>query len=177
MMRGLRQGEALGLRWADVDLDQGKLRVSQALQVVSGKFHFVEPKSERSKRTIALPQIAVSAVRRHRARQIQERLLSGSRWQDSDLVFTTTVGTPIHPRNLVRHFHRTLERAGLPRKRFHDLRHTCASLLLAQGVQPRVVMEILGHSQISLTMDTYSHVIPGLQEDAANQMDAILRNK
>ena len=90
------------------------------------------------------------------------------------LVFATAAGTPIHPRNLVRHFHRTLEKACLSKKRFHDLRHTCASLLLEQGVQPRVVMEILGHSQISLTMDTYSHVIPALTREAASHMDAIL---
>jgi integrase len=90
------------------------------------------------------------------------------------LIFTSTIGTPIHPRNLVRHFHGVLEAAGLPRKRFHDLRHTCASLLLVQGVQPRVVMEILGHSQISITMDTYSHVMPTLQQDAASRMNALL---
>jgi integrase len=171
---GLRQGEALGLRWGDIDLNSGTLRVRSALQWLYGKPHFVEPKTERSRRSIALPRVAIDALRPHRTRQFEERLIAGSSWQEHGLVFATTVGSPIHPRNLVRHFHRTLEKAGLPKKRFHDLRHTCASLLLAQGVQPRVVMEILGHSQISLTMDTYSHVIPALTREAANHMDAIL---
>ncbi len=90
------------------------------------------------------------------------------------MVFLTTIGTPMDTRNLTRHFNRVLNEAGLPQKRFHDLRHTCASLLLAQSVHPRVVMEILGHSQISLTMDTYSHVIPGLQKEAADRIDALL---
>jgi integrase len=171
---GLRRGEALGLKWDDVDLDDGSLKVRRALQALKGGIKFVEPKSARSRRVIALPSIAVQALRRHRAWQSQERLLAGSRWQDQGLIFTSTIGTPIHPRNLVRHFHGVLEAAGLPRKRFHDLRHTCASLLLVQGVQPRVVMEILGHSQISITMDTYSHVMPTLQQDAASRMNALL---
>ncbi len=109
-----------------------------------------------------------------RVRQLQERLLAGSRWQDHELVFPTTIGTPMDARSLTRHFKKTLEKAGLPPKRFHDLRHTCASLLLAQDVHPRVVMEILGHSQISLTMDTYSHVIDELQNEAAAKIDALL---
>ena len=110
----------------------------------------------------------------HRARQLQERLLAGTKWQDTGYVFASTIGTPLDPRNVTTHFGRVLKKAGLPKKRFHDLRHTCASLLLAQGVHPRVVMEILGHSQISMTMDTYSHVIPELQDDAAAKMDALL---
>ena len=171
---GLRQGEALGLRWEDIDFDAGRLTVRVALQRLDGRLQLVEPKTVRSRRTIALPQTAVSALRTHRAQQLQERLFAGSRWQGTGLVFTTTFGTPIDARNLTRQFHRILREADLPRIRFHDLRHTCASLLLAQGVHPRVVMEILGHSQISLTMDTYSHVIPALQREAAGQMDEIL---
>jgi integrase len=105
---------------------------------------------------------------------VQERLLAGSRWQETGLVFTTAIGTPLDGGSVTHRFQRMLERAGLPRLRFHDLRHACASLLLAQGVHPRVVMEILGHSQISLTMNTYSHVIPALQREAAERMDAVL---
>ncbi len=172
---GLRQGEALGLDWSDLDLDGRTLRVRTSLQVISGEFVFQEPKTKKSRRTITLPECAVSALRLHRARQIQDRLKAGKRWQEHGLVFTTSIGTPIHPRNLVRHYHRVLREANLPKKRFHDLRHTCASLLLAQGVQPRVVMEVLGHSQISLTMDTYSHVLPHVKDDAARQIDAILK--
>lgn len=174
---GLRQGEALGLRWEDVDLDTGTITVRKALQRLNGVFELVEPKTARSRRTIALPQTAVTALRVHRTRQLQERLLAGSKWCENGLVFTNTFGTPIDASNLIRHFHRALVAAGLPRKRFHDLRHTCASLLLAQGVHPRVVMDILGHSQISLTMDTYSHVIPALQREAASQMDVLLSNQ
>jgi hypothetical protein len=108
---------------------------------------------------------------------LEDRLLAGSRWRDDPrrLVFTTTVGTPMDGIAVTRRFQSLLEGAGLPRQRFHDLRHACASLLLAQGVAPRVVMETLGHSQISLTLNTYSHVIPALGRAAADQMDAVLR--
>ncbi len=174
---GLRKGEALGLRWQDVNLDAGTLKVRVALQLINGKLQLVQPKTARSRRTIALPQSSVVALRAHRARQLEERLLAGPRWKDSGLVFPSSVGTPMNPRNLNRHFERVLNKTGLPRKRFHDLRHTCATLLLAQDVHPRVVMEILGHSQISLTMDTYSHVVPSLQREAADRMDTLLAQK
>ncbi len=172
--RRLRRGEALGLRWTDVDLDTSTLKVRTSLQRVDGRLQLVEPKTARSRRTIALPQSAIIALRHHRVRQLQERLLAGQRWHDTGMVFTTTIGTPLDPRNVYRHFQRALAEAGLPQKRFHDLRHTCATLLLAQGVHPRGVMDILGHSQIALTMDTYSHVIPALQREAAGRMDALL---
>ena len=171
---GLRQGEALGLRWTDLELDGGTLSVRTALQRIGGKLCLVEPKTARSRRTITLPPVVVSALRLHRARQLQERLLAGANWQDTGLVFTTTIGTPMDARNLTKRFQKALKGAGLPKKRFHDLRHTCASLLLVQGVHPRVVMEILGHSQMSLTMDTYSHVMPTLQQEAAGLMEALL---
>jgi integrase len=173
---GLRQGEALGLRWEDVDMDKCTLRVRYALQRIDGKPQLVEPKTQKSRRTIFMPQVTVNALRAHRVRQLEERLVAGTRWKEQGLVFTSTIGTPLDPRNAFRLFQEALQRAGLPHIRFHDLRHTCASLLLAQGVHPRVVMETLGHSQISLTMDTYSHVIPALQRDAADRMDALLSN-
>ncbi|MBT5049007.1 MAG: site-specific integrase [Rhodospirillaceae bacterium] len=171
---GLRKGEALGLHWDDVDFDVATVRVRKALQRVNGSLQLVDPKSTRSRRTVSIPEIAVVSLRMHRARQLQERLLAGSRWQECGLVFTSTIGTPFDPRNVNRHFSRTLKQVSLPHQRFHDLRHGCATLLLAQGVHPRVVMDILGHSQISLTMDTYSHVIPELQQRAASEMDSIL---
>ena len=164
---GLRKGEVLGLRWDDIDLEKGTLTVRSSLQRIDGKLTLVEPKSKQSRRTVAMPRTVASALRLHRARQLQERLLAGSRWQDRGLVFPTTIGTPMDTRNLTRHFKRALSEADLPSLRFHDLRHSCASLLLAQGIHPRVVMEILGHSQISLTMNTYSHVIDDLQREAA----------
>jgi integrase len=118
----------------------------------------------------------LEALRAHRVRQLEERLVAGSRWKDTgmNLAFTTTVGTPIDGVKLTRRFQDRLNRASLPRLRFHDLRHGAASLLLAHGVHPRVVMELLGHSQISLTLNTYSHVIPQLTRDAADRMNAVL---
>jgi len=171
---GLRKGEALGLRWEDVDFDSAQLSVRYSMQRIDGKLQLVETKTKRSRRTISMPDSVVSALRQHRARQLQERLLAGGKWQDTGLVFTTTIGTPIDGRKVSGHFKAILKEAGLPQKRFHDLRHTCASLLLAQGVHPRVVMDILGHSTIGMTMNTYSHVIPALQQNAAALMDALL---
>ncbi len=171
---GLRQGEALGLHWQDVDLEAGTLRVRVALQIIDKQPRFVEPKTVKSRRTIDLPPVTVAALRRHKARQLEERLRAGTAWQDWGLVFTTSIGTPLDGTNVRHYFARILKRAELPRIRFHDLRHTCASLLLAQGVHPRMVMEILGHSQIGLTMNTYSHVMPTLRQEVAAQMEAIL---
>jgi integrase len=171
---GLRQGEALGLRWQDVDIDQRTLRINHALQRVDGEVRLVEPKTIRSRRTLPLPESVIQSLRSHRVRQKEERLKAGEHWQEGGFVFTTTIGTPLDPRNVLREYHAALKRTGLPRFRFHDLRHSCASLLLAQGVQPRTVMEILGHSQISLTMNTYAHVMPSMMRDAADAMDKAL---
>jgi len=173
---GLRQGEILGLAWTDIDFEAATLTVRHALQRVDGQLTLGEPKSVTSRRVVALPNLVVDALRAHRTRQRQGRLLAGSRWHDDPrgFVFTTTVGTPMDGIAVTRRFQAILVSAGLPRQRFHDLRHACASLLLAQGVSPRVVMETLGHSQISLTLNTYSHVIPALGRAAAEHMDAVL---
>jgi len=173
---GLRQGEILGLAWDDIDLVAGTLTVRHALQRVNGKLELVEPKSTTSHRVVALPAFVAEGLRAHRTRQRTERLIAGSRWHNDQrgLVFTTSVGTPMDGIAVTRRFQALLATAGLPRQRFHDLRHACASLLLAQGVAPRVVMETLGHSQISLTLNTYSHVIPALGRAAAEQMDLVL---
>jgi integrase len=171
---GMRQGEILGLRWEDVDFGEGIVRVRFNLQRIGGKPQFVEPKTARSRRTIRLPQVAIASLAAHRSRQEEERLLAGTRWQDWGLVFTSSIGTPLESCNVNHRFQALAKEAGLPKLRFHDLRHTAATLLLAQGVHPRLVMEILGHSQISLTMNTYSHVIPAMQEEVAAKMDAIL---
>ena len=171
---GLRQGEILGLRWADVDLAARTMQVRAALQRVDGQFAFVEPKSATSRRTVSLPAIVGTALVAHRARQAAEPERCRPSGAFADLVFTTSVGRPLDGINVTRRFQRILRAAGLPRQRFHDLRHACASLLLAQGVPARVVMETLGHSQISLTLNTYSHVIPALGREAASRMDEVL---
>ncbi|HET8630265.1 MAG TPA: site-specific integrase [Thermomicrobiales bacterium] len=173
---GLRQGEALGLRWQDVDVDAGVLHVRVALQRLRGDGpRLVEPKTRRSRRSLPLPPAVATQLRAHRGRQREERLLAGREWQGDhwDLVFCTALGRPLDARHVVYAFKRHLRRAGLPDIRFHDLRHSCASLLLAQNVHPRVVMETLGHSTITLTMNTYAHVLPEAQRQAAALMDGL----
>jgi integrase len=123
-----------------------------------------------------LPTFVSTALRDHRRRQAQERLAAGEAWQDSGLVFATADGKPLDGMNLTHHFQRLPRRAGLPKRRFHDLRHSCATVLLGQHVPARVVMEILGHSQISVTMNTYSHVLPVMQEEEAGLMEAWWRD-
>jgi integrase len=172
---GLRQGEALGLWWEDIDLDAGLLRIRRALQRQHGAgLVFTDPKTTRSRRAVALPDPLVQVLREHRVRQEKERITAGSLWRGSPCVFTSTVGTPVEPRNDYREFKKLLARAGLPAVRLHDLRHTAASLLLAQNVPARVVMEILGHSQIALTMNTYSHVAPEVSREAADRLARML---
>ncbi|HVC77484.1 MAG TPA: site-specific integrase [Candidatus Micrarchaeaceae archaeon] len=172
---GLRQGEALGLMLSDLDLEVGTLRVRRASQRIPHQgTQLVETKTERSRRTLVMPRIVISALRSHRARQALERLAAGEKWVDLDLVFPSERGTLADGPNVTHRFHKLLKRADLPPMRFHDLRHACASLLLVQSVDPRVVMETLGHSQISLTMNTYSHVLPALQWEAADKMESVL---
>jgi integrase len=170
---GLRQGEALGLRWQDTDLTSGTLRVQKALQRVDGTLQLVEPKTAQSRRTLTMPEIVIASLKTHQERQILERAAAGSRWVESGLVFATSKGTPLDARNVTRQFKGLLASADLPDMRWHDLRHSCASLLLAQQVPPRVVMETLGHSQISQTM-RYSHIVPALRSQAAEAMNAVL---
>ena len=172
---GLRRGELLGLRWSDVDLDVPILRVRQSVQRIH-KIGLVTgpPTSSRSRRDIPLPAFAVRVLREHRLKQAEERLALGPYWVNSGLVFTSSVGTPYEPRNLARNLDELQREADVRRIRFHDMRHTCASLLLAQGVPTRVVMDVLGHSQFSITMDLYSHVMPSALMEAAQAMDRAL---
>ena len=172
---GLRQGEALALRWEDVDLERQTLRVEAAMQRVDRTLQRVEPKTQRSRRTIPLPGVAVEALRAHRVRQIEERLLAGDRWREHGLVFTTSIGTPLDGVTVTHRFQKLLDRAGLPRLRFHDLRHGAASLLAAQEVPARVAMELLGHSDIRTTLNVYTHVAPELAREAVRSLDVALR--
>jgi integrase len=193
---GLRQGEALGLQWSDLDLDSGSVRVRRALQRqphrhgcdgtcekrravdcptrIDGGLVFVEPKSLAGTRTIALPGPLIESLRAHRKAQVTERIAAGDEWRDLDLVFAQVNGRPIDPRADWKAWGALLGEAQVRRARLHDARHTAATLLLQQGVHARVAMQILGHSQISLTLGTYSHVVPDLARDAADKMGTVL---
>jgi len=171
---GLRRGEVLGLRWADFDAERSTLRVERAVQRAGGRLVLVEPKTRRSRRLLPVPRMAAAALDRQRVRQAAERLRAGSAWRDEGLVFTTSLGTPVEPRNLNRRFEELRVTAGLPDLRLHDLRHACATFLLASGVEPRTVMEILGHSTYRLTMDLYGHALPDRMTAAAVVMDRTL---
>lgn len=173
---GMRQGELLALRWQDIDQDFGSLRIRGSLQRTSSGFQIVEPKSISSRRRVTVSTTAMDALRRHRAGHLERRLRIGRAWHDQDLVFPNAIGRPLESSNLLRQsFLPLLERAGLRRIRFHDLRHTAATLMLGQGVHPKIVAEMLGHSRIGTTLDLYSHVTPTMQRGAAAEMDAILQ--
>lgn len=172
---GLRQSEALALRWSDVDLDNGTLSVRRGLHRVSGQgLVYEEPKADRSRRTLALPKQLVEALRAHRAAQLEERIAAGPLWKDNDLVFAQANGRPIERKSDWRAWKGLLDEAGVRDVRLHDGRHTAATLLLSEGVHPRVVMEVLGHAQMRTTTDTYSHVMPALGRDAADRMGQAL---
>jgi integrase len=172
---GLRAGELLGLKWEDLDLEAGMLQVRRSLSEARSGRIFESPKSGKG-RSIRLTRRAVNALRAHRKRQLEERMKLAGLWQDHGLVFPSQVGTPLSGRNLIRSFKRHLERGGLPQGfPFHDLRHTCATLLLRQGVDPKFVQELLGHSDVSLTLNVYSHVLPDMGDQAAIAMDAALQ--
>jgi integrase len=170
---GLRLGEVLGLRWEDVDFDGGSLSVRHALQRIDGKLQLVEPKSATSRRTIPLTGVAQLALRRRKAVQAQERIDAADWWQESGFVFTGATGRPLDASSAHRRFAKFMRENGLRKIRFHDLRHSCASLLMAQGVNPRVVADYLGHTSISLTLSTYSHTSVELLRGAADAMDAV----
>lgn len=175
VMTGLRQGELLGLRWQDVKLDASVLHVQQTCQWLPGQgFVFRQPKTSRSRRAVDLSPDTVKRLRQHRHRQLEERLLLGPAHQDHGLVFATPLGTPIDPSNLRRAWSRIVRAAGLEPLRFHDLRHAHATLMLQQGTHPKVVSERLGHSGVGITLDIYSHVLPGIQAQAAAQLDELV---
>jgi len=172
---GMREGELLALRWSDVDLDGASIQVRASLQRTDAGYDFAETKTARSRRQISLTRTAIDALRRHRAGQAADRLRVGASWEDMNLVFPNETGRPLDPSNLLRRgFYPLLARAGLPRVRFHDLRHTAASLMLGRGVHPKIVSEMLGHSQIAVTLDLYSHVTPTMQREAATALDMLL---
>lgn len=167
---GMRQGDILGLLWGDVDLSGRVLHVRRSLVTGYGKQTYESPKSAKSRRSISLTRRAVSALSAHRERQREEGLHA-----EDGPVFCNRVGGPLHPKNLMdRHFRPMLRRAGLPPIRFHDLRHTAATLLLSRGVHPKICSEMLGHANVSITLDVYSHCLPNMQGPATSAMDDLL---
>lgn len=171
---GLRQGELFGLHWEDVDFAASTITVRYALQRIEGTPTLVEPQTDKSRRMVALTVSAVAALRMQKDRQAFERQVKGESWRAWSLVFTSSIGTPIEPSNVTHRFQKLLADAGLHRQRFHALRHCAASLLLAGGVAPRTIMGIIGHSQISLTMNTYAHLSPALEREATDRLEALL---
>lgn len=172
---GMRRGEILALRWRDVDLKAGTATVRQSLEQTNNGLAFKQPKTQKGRRVVVLPALAVDALRRHRIAQAKERLLMGPDYQDHDLICAQPDGRPLNPDSVSAAFRDFMGKLPLPRIRFHDLRHSHASHLLRQGVHPKVVSERLGHSTTTITLDLYSHLLPGLQEEAARRIDAALR--
>jgi integrase len=179
---GMREGELLGLRWHDIDFKQGILHVRHTLVYIHRSFFLNEPKTKKGKRTIILTRVALRALHKHRECQVREKHALGGAWDSSwDLVFCNSIGKPIHRANVMYRFRKSLVKAGVTvtrpnglEFRFHDLRHTGATLLMEAGIHPKVVSEMLGHSDIAVTLRVYSHVTQTMQQTAANTMDNLL---
>lgn len=173
---GLRPGEALALKWSDVEFVNRRIRVQRCLvRPPASTWLLKEPKTTRGRRSVTIPTAVAETLRRHRSEQLRERLQAGPQFQDLDFIFGTTNGSPLDWKVLVRrHFRRIVQRAGIPPIRPYDLRHTCATLLLAAGENVKVVSERLGHSSAALTLDVYSHVLPDMQQQAADRMEHLL---
>jgi integrase len=171
---GLRQGEVLGLRWKDVDLEKGMLNVRQTLSH-DGKTFINGAKTKSSLRTVNLSQMTAKILKSRKIMIAKEKLSIGAAYQDFDLIACTQHGTPLNPANVRRTFNRIIKVADVPKIRFHDLRHTHATLLLSKGVNVKVISERLGHSNIKVTLDTYSHVLPTMQEEVARKLDEIIK--
>ena len=172
---GLRRGEILGLRWQDIDFEKSSLAVRQSLEQTRDGLAFKQPKTSKGRRVVALPGLAVDALKQHKVRQATTKLALGAAYQDHDLVCARDDGSPWPPDTFSSAFVALMRRADVPTVRFHDLRHTHATQLLRQGVHPKVVSERLGHATVGITLDVYSHVLPGMQAEAATRTDAALR--
>jgi integrase len=174
---GLRRGEIMALRWADLDLDAGSLAVRQSLEETKAGLAFKAPKTLKGRRTVALPALAIEGLRRHRAEQARVRLHLGPGYADNDLVCCHADGRPIHPQTITHAFIKLIDqhKSELPRVSFHSCRHSHATILLRKGVHPKIVSERLGHATTGITLDIYSQVMPGMQEEAALKVDIALR--
>jgi integrase len=181
---GMRRGELVGLKWQDIDFATGTLQVRRVLSRVPTKmvkqigesYVEAETKTEKSRRSIVLAEFALEALKQHKARQEETKHKAGARWIDHDYVFCTPTGRHLHPgHDVLEELKKLLKKAGLPDVRFHDLRHSVATMLLSMGTYPKVVQELLGHSQISMTLDIYSHVLPTMQRDAISKLNDALK--
>jgi integrase len=174
---GMRLGEVLGLRWRNIDLDDGQLRVDAGLQRLNRATRLVETKTERSRRLLPVTEDLTLILRDQQRRQAAQRRAAGANWIDPipDLVFTNAVGQPLVPTTVTGRFKELLRLAGAPPRRFHDLRHGCATLLLASGTDLKVVSNMLGHSTINITANTYAHVLPALERDASVRLSNLIR--
>jgi integrase len=175
VMTGLRRGEVLGLRWQDVDFKHGIIQIRQTVQQVKKEIFFKQPKSNRSRRPVTIPSIAMETLKKHKAAQAEQRLALGAVYQDNGLVFARDDGAVWSPDAFTSAYRSAVALKLGKKVRFHDLRHSHASQLLKEGIHPKVVSERLGHSSISITMDIYSHVLPGMQEEAASKIDSAFR--
>jgi integrase len=171
---GMRESELLGLQWSEVDFDRNLVRVRWQLQREDGHWVWKPPKTRRSRRQISLAVAAMQVLRSHRDARDKERATLGPLWEEHELVFCTRHGRPLSARNVLRRYKELLKKGDLPDIRFHDLRHTAATLLLAGKVNPKVVSEMLGHASVAITLDIYSHVLPDMQQDAAVTLERIL---
>jgi integrase len=178
IVTGMRLGELLALRWSEFDLTRGMLQVRHTVNRIKG-FGITEsePKTESSKRSILLPPFVIDSLVQHRASQNEARIRAGAKWQELDLVFPNTQGGYFRRPKLHTMYKNLLKEAGLPDIRFHDLRHCAATIFLSMGVHPKIVQELLGHSDITLTLRVYSHVLPSMQQEAMNKLDTIFRGK
>ncbi|MBV9691594.1 MAG: site-specific integrase [Ktedonobacteraceae bacterium] len=177
LVTGMRRGELLGLHWQDIDLETGSVQIRRSVNRVGGfGLQESEPKTAKGRRKIILPSFVREVLQRHRTRQQEARVKAGAQWQGKEIVFSNMYGGYIDPSNLQKDFKRILKEAELPNMRFHDLRHSAATLLLGMGVNPKIVQELLGHSTISMTMDIYSHVLPSMQQEAMGKLDDLFRH-
>jgi integrase len=179
---GMRRGEIAGLKWHDIDMEHATLHVQRALTrmptTMGGGYQEAEPKTEKSRRTIVLPDFALDALRNHGECQSEIKRKAGEFWQEHDYVFCTPLGTHIHPgHDILEEFKKLLKKVDLPDIRFHDLRHSAATMLLGMGVHPKIVQERLGHHDIGTTMNIYSHVLPSMQEGAMKQLNTLLGDR
>ncbi|HMG26412.1 MAG TPA: site-specific integrase [Acidimicrobiia bacterium] len=174
---GLRRSEALGLRWSDLDLDEGRLSVRQALAYVGTRPVLDEPKTQQSRRLVMLESETIEALKAHRARQLEERLAIGAGYGELDLVFCRVAGDPLNPATVRRRFDGLVKASGLPKITLHGLRHSWATLALLDGIPAKVVAEVLGHSSTRVTEDVYQHVTPGMQADAVTRVAGLLRTR